>query len=182
MEYVAFLRGINVGGHKSVKMADLRTAFEAMGFQNVRTVLASGNVVFGAARPASSEEATARIAQELQQTLGHAVSVTVRTMGDLRHLVDSDPFKDVTLTPDTRLYITFLSQPVKSRPDFAYESPEGDLTIRRISPGEVAGMVVLSSGHGTTELMALLDKQFGAAVTTRNWDTINKVMKARQLA
>ena len=178
MEYVAFLRGINVGGHKSVKMADLRTAFEAMGFRNVRTVLASGNVVFEASPPASSEEAAARIAEGLEQTFGYPVSVTVRTRGDLRRLVDSDPFNGVTRTPDTRLYITFLSQPAKSRPDFAYESPRGGLTIRRISPGEVAGMVILSPGHGTTELMALLDKEFGAAITTRSWDTIEKVMKA----
>ena len=45
-QYVAFLRGINVGGHVLIKMADLKKAFEMMGFENVRTILASGNVVF----------------------------------------------------------------------------------------------------------------------------------------
>lgn len=45
-QYVAFLRGINVGGHGLIKMIDLKKAFEKMGFENVRTLLASGNVVF----------------------------------------------------------------------------------------------------------------------------------------
>ena len=43
--YVAFLLGINVGGHRKIKMSDLRTLFEKMGFSNVKTVLASGNVI-----------------------------------------------------------------------------------------------------------------------------------------
>jgi uncharacterized protein (DUF1697 family) len=191
MEYVAFLRGINVGGSKSVKMADLRTAFEAMGFQSVRTVLASGNVIFEAERPASLGEPAAaafenglhgtvavaqRVEEGLQHTFGRPMSAAVRTMADVRRLVESDPFARVPANPDTRLYITFLSQPEKGRPDFAYESPEGGLTIRRISAGEVAGTVILSPGRGTTELMQLLEKEFGAAVTTRNWDTLRKVV------
>lgn len=193
MEYVAFLRGINVGGRKSVKMADLRTCFEAMGFQNVRTVLASGNVVFGAPRPASPGEAaaplldngpqnahalTARIEQGLRQAFGFQVPVVVRAMEDLRRLVDSDPFKKVARTPDTRLYVSFLSAPVESGSDFAYDSPEGDLTVHRISVDEVVGMVVLSPKRGTRGLMAILDEEFGTAITTRSWDTIAKVLKA----
>ncbi|MGH8103125.1 MAG: DUF1697 domain-containing protein, partial [bacterium] len=45
-KYVAFLRGINVGGHKPVRMEDLRKALGSLGFKNVRTILASGNVIF----------------------------------------------------------------------------------------------------------------------------------------
>lgn len=44
--YVAFLRGINVGGHAVIRMSELQRAFEGLGFENVRTVLASGNVIF----------------------------------------------------------------------------------------------------------------------------------------
>ena len=190
---MAFLRGINAGGRKPLKMADLRAAFEAMGFKNVRTVLASGNVVFEATRPASRGEApppafdmgphgTVAVAEQVERGLLQAfappLSVAVRTLADVRRLVDSAPFQAVVLTPDTRLYITFLSRPEESRPDFAYESPEGDLMIRRISPGEVAGTVVLSPRRGSTELMKLIDKEFGPTVTTRNWDTVGKVLKA----
>ena len=49
LPYAAFLRGINVGGNRSIKMAELRTAFAAQGFTNVKTVLASGNVLFDTA-------------------------------------------------------------------------------------------------------------------------------------
>ncbi len=193
MEYVAFVRGINVGGRRPVKMTGLRSAFEAMGFWDVRTVLASGNVIFETERPVPAGEAAAsavddglrdsvalaeRVGRGLLETFGPSLSVSVRTIVDIRRLVDSDPFRDLAPTPSTRLYITFLSRPEEGRLDFVYESPNRDLTIRRISPGEVAGTVVLSPGRGTTDLMKLLDKEFGPTVTTRNWDTLVKVAKA----
>jgi len=180
VRYVAFLRGINVGGHKPVKMADLRAAFEGMGVHKVKTVLVSGNVVFevppAAELPGSGLDLTAHIEQHLQQTLGHRIAVALRTVADLQRLVDSDPFKGVAITPDTRLYVTFLSDPAKSRPDFAYDAPEGDLRIVRVGPGEVCSMLTLSPARGTTELMALLEREFGGGVTTRNWNTVGKVL------
>lgn len=185
MKYVAFLRGINVGGHKPVRMADLRAAFERMGFSNVRTILASGNVIFdglptaAATNSETMSESTglaAYIERGLQDAFGHVISVTVRTPAELRRLVNANPFSGVTRSPDTRLYITFLSRPVGSARDFAYDSPAGDMTIRMISSSEVASTVVLSSRMGTTDLMVILDREFGNTVTTRNWDTIMKVV------
>lgn len=174
------MRGINVGGHKPVKMADLRAAFEGMGFHKVKTVLASGNVVFeappAAELPANGLGLTAHIGQHLQQTFGYPIAVALRAVADLQSLADSDPFKGVAITPDTRLYVTFLSDPAKSRPDFAYDSPEGDLRIVRVAPGEVCSVLTLSPGRGTTELMARLEKELGAGVTTRNWNTVGKVL------
>ena len=174
------MRGINVGGHKPVKMADLRAAFEGMGVHKVKTVLASGNVVFeappGARLPGNGLGLTAHVEQHLQQTFGHRIAVALRTVADLQRLVDSDPFKGVAMTPDARLYVTFLSDPAKSRPDFAYDAPEGDLRIVRVGPGEVCSMLTLSPARGTTELMALLEREFGGGVTTRNWNTVGKVL------
>ena len=181
MRYVAFLRGINVGGRKPLKMADLRAAFEAMGFQNVKTVLASGNVVFetlpGADLPDNALDLAAHIEQRLQQVFGYPIAVALRTVADLQRLVDSDPFKGVAITPDTRLYVTFLADPAKSRSDFTYDAPEGDLRIVRVAPGEVCSVLTLSPARGTTKLMALLEKEFGGGVTTRNWNTVGKVLE-----
>jgi uncharacterized protein (DUF1697 family) len=181
VRYVAFLRGINVGGHKPVKMADLRAVFVAMGFQNVKTVLASGNVVFEtlpeAGLPDNALDLAAYIEQRLQQVFGYSIAVALRTVADLQRLVDSDPFKGVATTPDTRLYVTFLSDPAKSRPDFTYDAPEGDLRIVRIGPGEVCSVLALSPARGTTDLMALLEREFGGGVTTRNWNTVGKMLE-----
>lgn len=181
VRYVAFLRGINVGGHKPVKMADLRATFVAMGFQNVKTVLASGNVLFETLRGAglldNALDLAAHIEQRLRQVFGYPIAVALRTVADLQRLMVSDPFKGVAMTPDTRLYVTFLSDPAKSRPDFTFDAPEGDLRIVRVAPGEVCSVLTLSAARGTTDLMALLEKEFGGGVTTRNWNTVGKVLE-----
>lgn len=198
MRYVALLRGINVGGHKPVKMIDLRTAFESVGFQDVKTILASGNVVFEAPPPTSphdqgpAQDAGAarddigvlagRIEQHLRQTFGYSITVVLRTLADLGRLVDSDPFRGVALTPATRLYVTFLSPPAKIGrgiiPDAsdAGDTHESGMKIVRVTPMEVCSVLTLSPTRGTTDLMVLLEKEFGAGVTTRNWNTITKIV------
>ncbi|TAK27065.1 MAG: DUF1697 domain-containing protein [Chloroflexota bacterium] len=174
--FVAFLRGINVGGHKPIKMEDLRKAFETMGFQNVRTLLASGNVVFDA-HGADAGALVERIKDELVRIFGHAIGVIVRTREEIRDLVDSDPFEGVVVTPSTRLYVTFLSEEPEGSSKAPYESPAGGFKIVRISAGEVCSVLTLSPGRGTTELMRVLEKEFGSKVTTRNWNTVTRILK-----
>lgn len=79
--YVAFLRAINVGGHV-VKMETLRRQFESLGFDNVSTFIASGNVIFDVARGAP-EVLEARIEQRLQQTLTYRVATFLRTIPEV---------------------------------------------------------------------------------------------------
>jgi hypothetical protein len=97
-------------------------------------------------------------------------------MENLRHLVASHPFAKVAGTPGVRLNITFLLRPDQDGSDFEFESPKGDLWAKRISDGEVAGMVVPSPGLGTLDLMALVEKRFGSEVTTRTWSTVKKLV------
>src|SRR5581483_797012 len=109
--WAAFLRGINLGG-RTVKMADLKKAMESAGFRDVKTIGASGNVLFDA--PESEVGALAKkIEPALQKDLGHAITVVVRPVAALRALLESAPFKSVKVTPDVRLYVTFLAAPVK---------------------------------------------------------------------
>jgi uncharacterized protein (DUF1697 family) len=169
--YVAFLRGINVGGRKPLKMVALRAAFEGMGFQKVRTVLASGNVVFDAAAVgaaadgagATDERAVlgARIESGLNQAFGYPVAVAMRRVADLERVVATDPFAGVAITPETRLYITFLAQPVENGTRISHERRESDLRIVRVTPGEVLSAITLSPGWGTTQLMATVTKIVG---------------------
>src|SRR5215469_16108408 len=109
VRYVALLRGINLGGHKQVRMEDLRRLLESMGFLNVKTVLNSGNVVFDA-RETSKTALVKRIEEALTKTFGHEIPVILRKLCEIQELVDSNPFEKVRVTPDTRLYVTFLSE------------------------------------------------------------------------
>ena len=140
--FVAFLRGINVGGH-TVKMAELKRAFESLGFRNVRTVLASGNVVFDAAG-GDRASLTRKIEETLKKRWGFDVRTALRSAEDLSALVAADPFKGIAVTPQTRFYITFLGEKRDSSLKLPYESPEKDVRVFRASPGELAAVLTLS--------------------------------------
>jgi len=107
--YVAFLRGINVGGHGAIKMTDLKAAFDRMGFNGVKTVLASGNVVFEAPQ-ADEKGLRIEIESGLKKAFRRDISVLLRNRDDLRQLRSSEPFKRIEALPGVQLYVTFLSK------------------------------------------------------------------------
>jgi uncharacterized protein (DUF1697 family) len=176
VDHVAFLRGINVGGHAVIKMSDLKATFEIMGLKNVRTLLASGNVIFESSR--TDEEALAKsIEAELKKAFHRDIRVIVRNLEALKKLRSSEPFKGIKLTPSLRFYITFLSGNIQSPPADASEAKHQDgLRILRTTPGEVISVIDLSRGKGTTDLMGRLEKEYGANATTRNWNTVLKIL------
>jgi uncharacterized protein (DUF1697 family) len=104
--YIAFLRGINVGGHQ-VKMDDLRKWFEALGLDNVATFIASGNIIFetGNAKPATL---TARIERRLHDELGYEVPTFLRTDAELARIADHEPFADLEAADGGSSYVAFL--------------------------------------------------------------------------
>ena len=174
--YAAFLRGINNLGQKPVKMDELKKAFESPGFKNVKTLLASGNVVFDS--PNSSPSVLAKtIREKLKKKLGHEIVVLIRTVGELQSLSDANPFKGIKMTPQTRLYITFLSEKPKGGLKIPYQAPDKSFQLLRATGSEVFSVVTLSPNTGTTDLMGFLEKQFGRKVTTRNWNTIERVLE-----
>jgi uncharacterized protein (DUF1697 family) len=172
--YVALLRGINVGGNKPIKMDALRAAFVSQGYQNVRTLLASGNVVFDAGE-ADIPALTSQIEATLEDRFGHQVPVILRSLRDIRDLVETDPFQGVSVDPQTRLYVTFLSDEPKIPPAIPYHSPEGEFAIIRLTGAEVCSVLTLSPMRNTTSAMQILEKLFGPRVTTRNWNTVLKL-------
>ena len=175
--YVAFLRGINVGGHKVIPMEELRTLFESMGFKNVKTLLASGNVVFDAkkAQPYSMGE---EIGQSLENRFGYRVGIIVRSINDIQKLVTANPFKKIAVTPATRLYVTFLPTKQKRTLKKIQLSAGRGIDVLSVSAGEVCTAVIVVPGEGTPQLMGFLEKEFGKEITTRNWNTICKVAEA----
>jgi uncharacterized protein (DUF1697 family) len=176
-KYVAFLRGINVGGHKPIKMDALARAFGSLGFENVKTILASGNVFFDAPET-SPGVLTQKIEAKLEKVFAHPAGVTLRTVPEIQKLVKSDPFKNINVTPQTRLYVTFRRDKARGALKVPYQSPEKDFQILRVTSGEVCSVLTLSPDRQTTQLMNILEKEFGKTVTTRNWNTIVRVLNS----
>lgn len=172
--YVAFLRGINVGGNALLKMTELKKSFESLGFTNVVPVLASGNVVFETSTTVTSV-LKQRIEEKLATTFRVQIIAIVRTGPQILDLLKLDPFKNVKITPQTKLHVTFLAEETKQGGKFPRPFPSKEFQIMQVSPCEICSAVVLSSNARTPELMKLLEKEFGKKITTRTWNTLQKI-------
>lgn len=175
MIYVALLRGINVGGSSVISMAELRKAFEELGFRDVKTVLASGNVLFetSASDPA---ELVRNIERGLAGVLGRDVPTIVRTLEDLRTLRESNPFAGIEASSGRRRFVTFLADTPARPPELA-TSREG-FAILAYRDGMICSVLDEKPGVGAVKLMSGLEKEFGSRLTTRSWETIEKILKA----
>jgi uncharacterized protein (DUF1697 family) len=165
--YAAFLRGVSP---TNAGMPELARAFEVAGFRDVRTVLSSGNVVFSA--PASPiakieracEAATAR-------ALGKAFGTIVRRIDDLRALIEANPYASFTLPTGSKRVVTFL----RTRRAEALSLPiERDGASILLVRGGEAFSAYLPSPRGAV-FMVLIEQTFGKDVTTRTWETVQKV-------
>jgi len=164
---VALLRGINLGSKRRIAMADLRELLTDLGYEDVRTVLASGNAVL------TGPEARARekLERGIEERFGMKVDVVVKTMAELRAIVDADPFKDEVSNP-TRYFVVFLD----GKPDVS--SLEGeDFTPDAFAVGKHEIYAHCPDGMQNSKLMKALGKPgLAGTATVRNWATVNKLL------
>ncbi len=173
-KYVVFLRGINVGGHKKVPMDQLKNLLSEMGYDEVITILNSGNIIIkGAKEPLDSLEN--KLEEKLENVFGFHIPVIIRLSQEIVELVESNPFKGIEVTKDIRLYITLLKSPFKS-PDvtFPWSSIHSYYTILGEKKGVVFSVLDLSRLK-TVEAMATLEGLYGKNITTRNFNTLEKI-------
>jgi uncharacterized protein (DUF1697 family) len=171
--FVAFLRGINIGGHL-VKKERLQAVFAALGFRNVATFRQSGNVIFetSESRP---EVMTDKVEAALKRTLGFEVSVFVRTIASLKKVVELDPFKGVE-SDGASLLVTMLPTPLANVPlDLPVTIPKS--TAQVIS---ASGAHVFSVTHGGGEGALpnpFLESKLKVKTTTRNMNTVRDIVE-----
>lgn len=176
MRYIALFRGINVGGNKKVPMADLKKLLEKAGYTNVKTLLASGNVLFD-----SPEKKLPALTQDIEALLekkfGFTVPTIIRTLDEVRTLIATDPFKGIKVTDATRLYVTFRGAQTKRHSiKIPYKDPEADFHILSVTDGEICSYLIVGQDRGTVDAMGILEKEFGKNITTRNWNTVLKLL------
>lgn len=174
--YVAFLRGINVGGNSVIRMADLAKVFDSLGFTCVKTVLASGNVLFEAPKgdPGALSD---RIMQKLREAFGRDILVIVRTIDELRELEAQKPFEGVVVNPQTRLIVMFLSDNT-IQPNLSDLPMHEDFRIIDVYNRTICSVIAEERGTATVQLMGALENKFGKQVTTRTWNTVVRILKA----
>ncbi len=168
--WAAFLRGITP---MNAKMSELARAFEAAGFEDVSTVISSGNVVFTAR--SSSTSALQRTAEKaMQEGLGRTFLTIARPIADLRALIESDPYASFRLRAGSKRVVTFLHEPCPLKLKLPWE--KDDARILRATDTEVLSAYVPNPNIGGL-FMKVLEEACGKDQTTRTWDTVVKVVK-----
>lgn len=173
--YVAMLRGINVGGQKSIKMEDLRSSFDALGHVNPRTYVQSGNVVFKSG-VSLDEDLSGKIEARILKDYGFSVVVIIRAAVEMARIVRDNPFLKEKRIDPTRLQVTFLSElpakPSLPKMDFLNGAPDQFRILGR----EV--YLYCPNGYGRTKLSNnAIEKTLSVKATTRNWNTVIALAK-----
>jgi len=171
-KYVAFLRAINVGGH-TVKMDHLRQLFEEMGFANVETFIASGNVIFEADAPERKALAR-RIEAGLQAALGYRVDTFVRSVAELAEIAAYKAF-EASVLADNVLYVGFLAEPPSDEAKQALQTFNSDLDLFHVEGREVYWLCFTKISDSKFS-GAKLEKTLGMPATLRNVNTVNRLV------
>jgi uncharacterized protein (DUF1697 family) len=169
--YIALLRGINVGGNKMVSMADLRALLSKMGFDDVQTLLQSGNVVFSG--PKKSPAALERdLEAALEKALKMTVDFHVRTADEWRKVIDANPFTAEAKTDPGRLLVTCYKSPLDpAKVKAAQAAITGPEKLR--ADGRHLYMT-FPDGQGNSKAAVVVGKILGGG-TGRNWNTVLKL-------
>ena len=173
--YISLIRGINVGGHKTVKMDQLRKAVEAVGFEKVRTYVQSGNLVFQGSKQ-SAASVSKKIESVILKKFGHEASVITKTPEELKAAIEENPFLQNRAITAERLYLTFLSGcPEAANVKRLDAVSSGDDEYRWLDD---VIYFHLPNGAGNSKLAtAPLEKWCSLRATTRNWRTVNNLLQ-----
>ena len=178
-QYVAFLRGINVGGKKPIRMKELADVMSDAGFHNVRTFIASGNVIFQAPAKDSTRLAK-RMEKELVKAFGFEITVIIRTIDELKAIIELNPFGKPKPSVDEMLFVTFFAGPLAAKPKLPLRSKTDNMEVIALTDG--AAFIVArrkkTGWFGFPHTFA--EKQFRVPTTTRNWTTVVKIVAAAE--
>lgn len=170
--WIALLRGINVGGHNKVPMAELREACGEAGFVDVATYIQSGNVALRA--DGSARKVAERLRALLTERFDVDVPVVLRSVGDVERVATSNPYLEEGVAEKELHVGFFLDRPRAARLADLPEQPPGRESFRVVG-AEV--YLHYPDGLGRSKLTsAWLDRAFGTTVTVRNWRTVNKLV------
>ncbi|WP_428225371.1 DUF1697 domain-containing protein [Flavobacterium sp.] len=174
-KYLALLRGINVSGHNMIKMEELKTLLEQMGFQNVVTYIQTGNVFIE-----TEEENTAsigfKIKQEIFKTWGYEVPVMIIEKNDLEKAIQNNPYLKEENVDTSKIYFSFLNKELNS-------NAIHDLKMSQVKPDEATidqNRLYLKyiKGAGKTRMdNKYIEKKLNVLSTIRNYNTVTKLLE-----
>jgi len=171
MTFIALVRGINVGRAKQVSMGQLRAVVESLGYEDVRRLLRSGNVVFRATK--GTPRTVAKAIEEAVDSLGVNARVVVRTVDELAAVVKANPLPDAAAN-GSYLHVMFLHEPLSPAERKQVEEADFGSDEVRLASREI--YVWYRKGMSGSDTAGRLTKLVRTLATDRNWNTVEKLL------
>lgn len=172
--YIALLRGINVGGHKRIFMADLRSLFEDWGFSDVKTYIQSGNIVFKS-EETLVEELVGKIRSGILNAYGFELAVWVGERKDLMRIAGENPYRDVD-EADRRVYFVFITETPRADLTNSLKSVECENELFSVTNHCI--YLYCRNGYGKARCNnAFFESALKVKTTARNFRTVNKLIE-----
>ncbi len=171
--YISILRGINVSGHKMIKMDALRQMYAELNFKNIQTYIQSGNVIFQG-KKSKTQDLEKKIVSKISDNFGFDVPVLVREQIEVKEILENNPFVNKRNEDISHLHVTFLSsEPLKDNIDKIQSGQYA--TDEFILTGKII-YLFCPNGYGNTKLInSFFENKLKVVATTRNWKTTNEL-------
>ncbi len=168
MKYIAILRGINVGGHRKIKMQELRNVLAEAGFKNVQTYIQSGNVIFEDEK-ADTQKLGRQLEKLVLEKFGHEVPVIVWNAEEIKEAIDKNPFKNTE-----NCHLVFLQEQPKNEDISLIENMNFEQESFQVMGNRVY-LEIPGKYHESKLSNSFFEKKLKTKATTRNWKTVLKL-------
>ena len=172
LKHISFLRAINVGGH-NIKMDHLRQLFESLGFSNVETFIASGNVIFDT-KTGNTKTLEKKIETCLHEALGYEVATFIRTDAELAEIAKYMPFPQSQLDRAVALNIGFLANALDKTSEQKLMSLQTDIDYFHVHGREIYWLCKKKQSESKISNV-VIEKALGVKSTLRGANTVNKL-------
>ena len=173
--YISILRGINVSGHRLIKMDALKELCSTLKMQQVKTYIQSGNIVFQSAQN-NCDAQSKKLEKAIQQKFGFEVPVITLSKSELANCIAANPYTKDKKLNEAFFHVTFL----KKQPDNINSTETNDISLKneRYFLDERCIYLYCPDGYGKTKLTnSFFENKFKVTATTRNWKTVNELLR-----
>jgi uncharacterized protein (DUF1697 family) len=174
--YISFLRGVNMTGHNSIKMADLAALYSNLGLIKPETFIQSGNVIFSSDKELTSDDLAVEIEKAINIRYGYNVPAMIRTVPEMKSIISSNPYLVESDFDPAKMAVIFLHD----SPTDSQKQKVADVNYPpdkfKISGNEI--YTFCPNGFGRTKIYTnFFENKMKVTGTARNWKTVTTILE-----